>query len=263
MTEHDGRPEPTLDRDGATEPTVVHADRAGSDVEPAPGERPEFRHEPGRHGLIGPFSGRQLALGAIIVAAVAVGLVAVNTPVTVPQPTAGPRDPAATPYLVGDAPSEGLRPGDLAPELETERADGTIFRLTTLDGDPVRLSELRGSGVWLNFWASWCPPCQAETPVLRQVYEEYRDRGLELIAISVQETSPDDVRRYADRYELPYPIAADLQADIFHLYRVYALPTQFFIGPDGVIRSVINGPLDLDAARAQVEAVLPASTPGS
>ena len=224
---------------------------------PRPADRPAFRHEPARHGLIGPFTGRQLGLGLVLVAAVAVGLVAINTPVAVPGPTTGPRDPAATPYLVGDAPAEGLRPGDLAPELAFERDDGSMFALTTLDGAPVRLDGLRGKAVWINFWASWCPPCQAETPILREIYEEYRGRGLELLAISVQETSPDDVRRYAERYELPYPIAADLEADIFHRYRVYALPTQFFIGPDGVIRSVVNGPLDLEAARGQVEAILP------
>ncbi len=226
-------------------------------VEPPQPDRPAFRHETQRHGLVGPFSGRQLALGLVVVAAVAVGLVALNTPVTVPGPADGPRDPGATPYLVGEAPSEGLQPGDLAPELEATRDDGSTVQLTTLDGRPVRLEDLRGKGVWINFWASWCPPCQAETPVLREVYEAYRDRGLELLAISVQETSPEDVRRYAERYMLPYTIAADLEADIFHLYRVYALPTQFFIGPDGVIRSVVNGPLDLDAARAQVEAILP------
>jgi peroxiredoxin len=231
---------------------------------PAPGdERPGFRHQPARHGLVGPFTGRQLSIALLVVVAVAVGLVVVNVPIATPAPAAGLPDPAATPYFVGDAPSEGLRPGDVAPELAFERDDGSSFQLTTLDGTPVRLADLRGKALWINFWASWCPPCQAETPVLREVYEEYRDRGLELVAISVQETSPEDVGRYAERYELPYPIAADLQADVFHRYRVYALPTQFFVGPDGVIRSVVNGPLDLEAARAQVEAILPEQPPGS
>ena len=59
-----------------------------------------------------------------------------------------------------------------------------------------------------------------------------------MIGISVQETSVDDVRAYADRYSLPYTIAADLNADIFHRYKVFGLPTQFFIGPDGKILHV-------------------------
>ncbi len=135
--------------------------------------------------------------------------------------------------------------------------DGTTVQLTDLDGKPVRLEDLRGKLVWLNFWATWCPPCQSETPVLRDMDEAYRDQGLAIVGIAVQETTPDDVRAYADRYELGYDIAFDASADIFDLYKVYALPTQFFIDPTGRILEVVNGPLTDDAARARVEAWLP------
>ena len=218
--------------------------------------RPEFRHRPSRHGLIGPFSGRQVAAVFVAIVAVGLGVLLATRPLgTVGGP--GPRDPQATAYLIGPA-VEGLRPGDLAPELSVTRTDGSTFQLTDLDGRPIRLADIRGQGVWVNFWASWCPPCQAETPVLRDTYEAYRDRGLALVAIAVQETSVEDIRAYADRYELSYTIGWDVNADVFHRYRVYALPTQFFIGPDGVIRSVVQGPLDAAGARALVEAILPA-----
>jgi thiol-disulfide isomerase/thioredoxin len=111
--------------------------------------------------------------------------------------------------------------------------------------------------VWLNFWATWCPPCQSETPVLRDLDEAYGNQGLAIVGVAVQETTPDNVRAYADRYELGYEIAFDASADIFDLYRVYALPTQLFIDPDGRILEVVNGPLSHDAARARVEAWLP------
>ncbi len=65
----------------------------------------------------------------------------------------------------------------------------------------------------MNFWASWCPPCQLETPVLRDVYNAHVDDGLALIAVSVQEASPDEVRRYAETYDLPYTIAFDGTSD--------------------------------------------------
>ena len=137
----------------------------------------------------------------------------------------------------------GLQPGELAPELEWTGDDGTTVVLRDLDGNPVRLEDLRGKLVWLNFWATWCPPCQAETPVLREMDERYRDRGLAIVAVAVQETTVDDVRAYAERYELDYPIAFDASADIFDLYRVFALPTQFFVGADGRVLEVVNGPL--------------------
>ena len=110
--------------------------------------------------------------------------------------------------LIG-SPTQGLRPGDLAPELAVTRPDGTTYQLTDLDGQPVRLADLRGKVVWLNFWASWCPPCQHETPILRELSERYSDRGLEVIGISVQETTAADVKAYADRYDLRYTIGFD------------------------------------------------------
>jgi thiol-disulfide isomerase/thioredoxin len=213
---------------------------------------------PPRRGGIGPFSGRQLAgvLGVVVVAAL--GLFVVTRPLG-PAPTGsgGPTAiPGATPFLVGPA-TTGLRPGDLAPELTWQAADGSAAALTDLDGRPVRLADLRGKLVWINFWATWCPPCQAETPVLRDMAERYAGRGLVVLAIAVQETSVDNVRDYAQRYELPYPIAFDASANAFGIYKVFALPTQFFIGADGRIREVVNGPLTDETAAARIEAYLP------
>ena len=210
-----------------------------------------------RRGLIGPFTGRQLVtvLGVIIVAAI--GLTLATRPIT-PGTSAATPLPASTPFVVGPA-VEGLRPGDLAPELSVTHDDGSTFVLTDLDGNPVQLADLRGKLVWLNFWASWCPPCQGETPVLRALDEAYRDKGLAIVGVAVQETTVDNVREYADRYELQYPIAFDTSADIFHLYKVFALPTQFFIAPDGKILDVVNGPMSEADASARVEAWLPKS----
>ena len=225
------------------------------------GDRPSFRHEPGRHGVIGPFSGRQLLAAVLAVAAVAAALLVATRPLGSTADLGKP-DPQATAYVIGAA-IEGLHPGELAPELTVRRADGSTFQLTDLQGRPVRLADLRGRGVWIDFWASWCPPCQAEIPVVRDVAARYASKGLTVIGISVQETSIDDVRAYAQEYELGYTVAADLQADIFHAYKVYALPTQFFIGPDGIIRDVIQGPLDEAGATAQVEEILPRTADAS
>ena len=146
--------------------------------------RPAFEHRPPKHGLIGPFGARQIAAGLVIVVAVVVLLLAITAPLGHTGVT-GPRDPHPTPYVLSSAPATGLQRGQLAPELATTRPDGTQFTLTDIQGNPVRLADLRGKAVWINFFASWCPPCQAETPVLRDTYAAYKDKGVAMIGISV------------------------------------------------------------------------------
>ncbi len=202
---------------------------------------------PTRRGLIGPFTGRQLLAVLVVIVVGAVGLALVTRPIA-PGPGSGVATalPVSTPYVVG-SPTIGLEPGQVAPELTWTGPDGAPAGLQDLDGNPVRLADLRGKVVWLNFWATWCPPCQGETPVLRTMAERYGDR-LAIVGIAVQETTPDDVRAYAERYELPFTIAFDASADAFDLYRVFALPTQIIIGPDGRITDVVNGPMTVESA---------------
>jgi peroxiredoxin len=87
--------------------------------------------------------------------------------------------------------------------------------------------------------------------------QEYRADGLDIIGISVKETTATDVGAYARSYDLDYTIAADLTGDVFNLYGVYALPTQVFIDPNGIVRAVVNGPLTQAQATAYVAAILP------
>jgi len=221
-------------------------------------ERPGFTHRRERHGLIGPFGGRQLAILAVAVVVVAVGLVVITTPLGRTGPPS-PNDPKATQFVLDANAKIGVRVGQMAPELSVPLQDGTTYQLTDLDGRPVRLADLRGKAVWINFWASWCPPCQSETPVIRDLAERYGDRGLVVIGISVQETSQSDVQAYATRYQLGYTIAADLSGNIFRLYHPPGLPTQVFVGPEGAIRSVVLAPMTEADAVAQIEAILPKS----
>jgi peroxiredoxin len=223
--------------------------------------RPDFSHRRVRRGLVGPFSGRQLLAGAVSVLLVAIVGVAVTTPLGTTGVPDDLVDPLATPYLIG-TPVEGLRPGAAAPELAIDLPDGSTYELADLDGEPITLAALRGKVVWLNFWASWCPPCQQETPILRSMSEAYRDRGLEIVGISVQETTPSDVAAYAERYRLRYTIGFDGSGHVLRAYRVFALPTQFFLDTEGVIRDVVAGPVDEQGARALIESLLPAGSPG-
>ena len=198
-----------------------------------------------RRPLVGPFSLLQVVgvLAAMVV--VAGVLVTLNSPIAnVPEPTL----PApGSGFVPVSEPVEGLRVGDVAPEL-TGTVNGETVELRDLDGKVIRLADLRGRPVWVNFWATWCPPCQEETPVLRDLYESHRDEGLALIAISVQETTVEDVRAYVDRYDLGYTVGFDATSAIFHTYRAFGLPTQLFLDRDGVIRNVVLGPVTRDRA---------------
>ena len=151
----------------------------------------------------------------------------------------------------------GLEPGQPAPELTAIRGDGTQVQLTDLDGKPIRLADLRGKLVWLNFWASWCPPCQFETPILREMDEAYRDRGLAIVGVAVQETTPANIRSYAERYDIDYTVGFDASADIFHTYQVWGLPTSFFIDEHGRVLEVAAVMPDEQSARDRIEAWLP------
>lgn len=214
---------------------------------------------PVRRRGVGPFSLRQvtIAILAIMVAAI-IGTLATrplgSVPIGLPIP-----DPSA--FLIG-SPEPGLDIGDLAPELAYTDDQGALVELKDLDGNPIRLSDLRGKVVWVNFWASWCPPCQFETPTLRSMDQRYRDRGLAIIGIQVQQTV-DAGREYADRYGLEFTIGADVTGRIFHAYRVFALPTQFFIDTAGRLRAIVNGPLDDTRAAAAIEALLPVPSSGA
>jgi len=228
-------------------------------------ERPEFTHKRERHGVIGPFSGRQLVLAFAAVIVAGVVLVGITTPLGNTGNAPGAADPRPTAYILSSPPPVGLKVGATAPEFAVTNDDGSTYQLTDLNGAPIRLADLRGKAVWVNFWTTWCPPCQSEVPILREVSERYRDRGLVLVAISVQETSPADVAAYAARYGLGYTIGFDGSGKIFHAYKGFGLPTQVFIDENGVIASIVGAPLDEAGAAAHIEAILPAGagSPGA
>jgi thiol-disulfide isomerase/thioredoxin len=190
--------------------------------------------------------------------AIAVLLVAVTRPLGSTDGRPLPV-PGQTQYVFR-SPVPGLEPGSIAPEFGGTLADGTAFQLTDLEGRPILLGDLRGKAVWVNFWASWCPPCQAETPIMRELDQRYRERGLVIVAVNVQETV-EAAKGYADRYGLEYVIGADVSGHVFRQYRVFGLPTQFFIDPDGIVRSVVPSSLTLEGATRYVESILPPGGP--
>lgn len=164
----------------------------------------------------------------------------VTSPIGQPGQAGSAAAPGATFYVLG-AETQGLQVGQRAPDL-VGTADGREVRLTGLDGRPIRIADYRGRPLWIVFWATWCPPCQRETPDLRAAYEAHRSEGLALLAISIQE--PDaTVRDYVTRYGLPYDIGLDATGAVLTTYGVFGLPTHYFVDRTGVIRDRYFGPL--------------------
>ena len=128
--------------------------------------------------------------------------------------------------------------------------------LVDLEGRPIRLSDFAGRAVWIDFFATWCPPCQAETPDLENLYRAHAKDGLVLLAISVQETSPADVAAYARTYGLTFPIGFDATAAVFKTYQAYGLPTQVLIDRSGIVRSVYRGPITIPLAEQLLKPIL-------
>jgi len=151
--------------------------------------------------------------------------------------------------------------GDPAPELLT----------FTADGSPVRLSDLRGQPVWLNFWGSWCPPCRSEMPEVQAAYDTLHQRGLIMLGISMRE-DPAVAVAYANRVGATFPILADpnylstLFAEdqypeirkLVETYQVNNFPTHVFIDREGIVRAVVLKPMDYETAVTYGELILEA-----
>jgi thiol-disulfide isomerase/thioredoxin len=214
---------------------------------PGEGPTPSATPEGPARGLIGPFTLRHiLALGGTLAVA-AVLLLLLTSPIAGPAPPAAPQ-PGASFYLIGEGGS-GLAIGDRPPPLDADEGP-----LVDLDGNGIDLASYAGRPVWVVFWATWCPPCQQETPDLQRAYEANLATGLELVAVNVQE-SAEVAADYARTYGLTYRIALDPTAGAFRRWGVFGMPTHYFIGRDGRIRDRWFGPLSLAEMQRRVDLI--------
>ncbi|NOH12825.1 MAG: TlpA family protein disulfide reductase [Chloroflexi bacterium] len=132
------------------------------------------------------------------------------------------------------------------------------FTLLTSDDESITLSELRGKAVLVNLWASWCGPCRAEMPAMQRIYEEYENDGFVVLAVNA--TNQDNVTNalaFVQEHQLTFPILLDVTGEVSQMYQLRALPSSFFIRPDGVIEEVvIGGPMAEALLRVRVEQLL-------
>ncbi len=118
------------------------------------------------------------------------------------------------------------------------------FTLPSLVGNPVRLSNYRGKVVFLNFWATWCPPCREEMPSMESLYQRLKGRDFEMLAVSIDTKGVDLVQSFVATYALTFPVLLDPNKKIYRLYGLTGVPETFIIGKNGVIILRIIGPRD-------------------
>ncbi len=158
------------------------------------------------------------------------------------QPSGGSNVRAGAP-----PPGEPPRTGDAPPD----------FQATAVDGSVVSMAALKGQPIWLTIGATWCPDCRAEAPDLQATYAKFKPQGLAVLGIFIQE---DDkaVVDFAKRIGFTFPMVSDPRAKIADLYRVYGLPSHFFIGRDGKILDVRIGRLTPSEMETLVQQILDA-----
>jgi peroxiredoxin len=144
------------------------------------------------------------------------------------------------PAAPADAP-ESLRLTRVAP------AEPAQFSVATPDGATLRLADLKGKVVFLNFWATWCEPCLEEMPAMERLSQAYRNRDLVVVALSADREGASVVRPFLRKHGLSFPVGLDSDQAVARLYRVWALPSTFILDRAGVRLFSVNGARDWDS----------------
>ena len=158
---------------------------------------------------------------------------AIPTQTTVPDPPTSTPEPTPAPEPTVTA-TPAPTPRTILSTSSTDAEAAPDFEVETFDGETLRLSDLNGKVVVLNFWASWCPPCRWEMPFFETMWQEYRDQGVVFVGIAMSDTL-ENVKAFAEEAGVTYPVALDTTTEIARAYEVLSLPTTFFIGKDGNI----------------------------
>ncbi|CAG9622336.1 thiol-disulfide oxidoreductase ResA [Sutcliffiella rhizosphaerae] len=130
------------------------------------------------------------------------------------------------------------------------------FVLTDLEGNEVMLSDYEGKGVFLNFWGTWCKPCEREMPYMENQYQVYKDQGVEILAVNIQETNLA-VERFRDRHGLTFPIPMDRSDQVRQAYGIMPLPTTILLDENGTVVKKSSGELSEENVREFMEMIKP------
>ncbi len=139
-----------------------------------------------------------------------------------------------------------LQIGDSAPN----------FTLVDMHGNKHNLAEYEGQGVFLNFWGTWCKPCEREFPIIDRYYNEYKEKGIQVLAVNIAE-SDFAVQNFIDRKGLTFPVLIDKNKSVLEAYNINPLPTTILINSDGKIIKIITGEMKEQDIKSYMEQILP------
>ena len=124
-----------------------------------------------------------------------------------------------------------------------EKIKAQNFALKDLNGNLVRLDDFRGTVVFLNFWATWCPPCRVEMPSMEKLYKEFKNKKFIILAVDMQEDS-EKVRKFKEKFKLSFPILLDAEGVVASYYGVNAIPATFLVDRAGYLYAAAMGARD-------------------
>lgn len=181
------------------------------------------------------------------------------SPTPAPKPTTAPR-PAATAEILLPTQMVETTPQVLyQSSVATQGQAAPDFTLKTADGKEIQLSDYTGHPILINFWATWCPPCEYEMPGIQAAYEKYKDQGLTVLSVNfTAEDKLNDVKNFVSKYQLTFPVLLDQSGDVTaKMYGMIGLPMSVFISRDGVIRRIEVGGLQEDRVDQYIQEILP------
>ncbi|MGW8284734.1 MAG: TlpA disulfide reductase family protein, partial [Candidatus Deferrimicrobiaceae bacterium] len=118
------------------------------------------------------------------------------------------------------------------------------FTFPGLDGKMVSLTDYRGKVVFLNIWATWCPPCRKEMPSMEKLYQQLKGEDFEILAVSVDTAGATAVGPFMKELNLSFPALLDTRGTVQNLYGTTGLPESFIIGRNGIIEKIVIGPTE-------------------
>ena len=126
------------------------------------------------------------------------------------------------------------------------------FKLKDLEGKELSLSDLKGKKVFLNFWATWCPPCKAEMPEIEKLYQETKNSDLVIVTIEIGEPL-DTVKSFIDSNNYHFKVLSDPDQSVAAQYNIASIPSSYFIDVDGNIISKHSGAMNIDQMKAYIK----------